>query len=150
MKNPFKTNIEKDMAIISLILSFLFLLVGLFCFIWIDYILYGVIAGLIGIFLSFFLIIFFSKIGFIYNNLVIYSWVKYLTRIGIGAAVFSISIFVINPLFVNSFGVQLLKEPINVIMLIFTYSIPIYSTFLLPIYERIKKKYFEWFNRRNI
>ena len=131
-----KEELSKKLFVLSIIISILLIVIGLFFLLISPFILYGVLYGLFGGWLTFFSILYLEKKGE-KIGISLFSWLIFLIRIILFLIFFLIALLIINT---NTGEFKGMLEPINIFAFFVAYLFFPISVFLLPIYDYINSK----------
>ncbi len=132
------------MSIISIVLSLLLIITFSITLFWMPpYLFYGSVVGFIGLLLSFMILYLFYVFFKNTKSMKVFGLTILFIRLLVIVTILLTTLLVINPLFFESKGVELIYQPINIFTLIGTYSTFIFSPYIVLIYDWILKKNIE-------
>ena len=135
-----KSTFFKKCFLISLAISFLFIVIALFLLFLDTQYIYGVLVGVGANFISLLLILLLKKLIDKEEKNIYFSLVVLTIRVLVFAGIFCFILFFINPLIFDEQGVKLLLEPINLFAMLLAYEIHLFSIIATPIIEWFFKK----------
>ena len=135
--NFLEKNIFNKMFFLSLIINFIFIIIGLFSLIWIKpYVLYGFLYGFFWSIISYFFIFVIEYFLFNKRKIIYQGIIFYVIRIIIFIISFLLCLFLINFSISNQNIVKLFWKPINIFSFIFSYMSYSESVIFLPLLEK--------------